>query len=184
LALLRYPELVKDLGERRFHLQKIQAIRSQFPDCRISPDIVLAGFELKFLALGSHVTLSAGTVLAFGDQTNGFGRIQVGNNTWIGQYNNLRAAGGDIVMGNHCLVSQFCSLIASNHSTERGLPMSRQGPATDREGVVVEDDVWLGAGATILPGVKVGQGAVVAAGSVVNRNIPAFEVWAGVPAHK
>ena len=54
----------------------------------------------------------------------------------------------------------------------------------DREkvGIVIEDDVWIGANCVILPGVHIGYGAVVAAGSVVTRNVPSYALVAGVPA--
>jgi acetyltransferase-like isoleucine patch superfamily enzyme len=48
--------------------------------------------------------------------------------------------------------------------------------------VVIEDDAWIGAGATILPGVRIGRGAVVATGSVVTRDVPAATIVAGNPA--
>jgi len=48
--------------------------------------------------------------------------------------------------------------------------------------IIVKDDVWIGASCTILQGVVIGQGAVVGAGSLVNKSIPPYEVWAGVPA--
>jgi acetyltransferase-like isoleucine patch superfamily enzyme len=49
-------------------------------------------------------------------------------------------------------------------------------------GVTIEDDVWIGVNATILPGVRVGRGAVVAAGSVVTQDVPEFAIVGGVPA--
>ena len=50
--------------------------------------------------------------------------------------------------------------------------------------VIIEDYVWVGTRAMILPGVTLGHGAVVAAGAVVTKSIPAFEIWGGIPARK
>jgi acetyltransferase-like isoleucine patch superfamily enzyme len=50
--------------------------------------------------------------------------------------------------------------------------------------VTIEPDVWLGVCVTVLPAVKIGRGAIVAANSVVNKSIPAYEIWAGSPAKK
>ena len=49
--------------------------------------------------------------------------------------------------------------------------------------VVIESDVWLGANVTILKGVTIGRGSVIAAGAVVNRNVPPYSISGGIPAH-
>ena len=48
--------------------------------------------------------------------------------------------------------------------------------------IFIEDDVWIGAGSIILPGLKIGKGAIIAAGSVVNKNVPKFSIVGGIPA--
>jgi len=185
IALLRYPELIHYLGERRFHLAIVAGLRGRFPDSRISDDIVLTEYEDGRLVLSSGVSLCDGTVLAFGDPRNGFGRIVVGAGTWVGPYNNLRASGGgDIVIGESCLISQFCSLVGSNHATARGRPILEQEPDRRRLGVTLGGDVWLGAGVSVMPGVTIGTGAVIGANSVVTHNVPAYEIWAGCPARR
>jgi acetyltransferase-like isoleucine patch superfamily enzyme len=71
--------------------------------------------------------------------------------------------------------------LAVNHVyADRNRPFIEQGITA--EGIVVEDDVWIGAGAIITDGVRVGKGAVVAAGAVVTGNVPAHSVVGGVPA--
>lgn len=184
LALLRYDEVVKDLGERRFQLLTIERIHRRFSLCKIDRDLRLVGYADDRLTLADQVTLSAGTVLAFGDNHNGYGQIRVGGGTWIGHYNNLRAGGGDIQIGNHCLISQFCTLVASNHGIDRAAPIQNQTPGSGRCGVVLGNDVWLGAGAVITPGVSIGTGAVIGANAVVTHDVPDYEIWAGVPAKK
>lgn len=184
LALLRHPELIRDLGERRFQLQAIGRLRQRFPGAKLSDDIRLVGFAPERLELGSAVSVCAGTLLVFGDEQNGYGRIQIGDSTWVGQYNNLRAGGGDIRIGRGCLISQFCTLVAANHACSRLSPIRLQGPDLSRCGVVLEDDVWLGAGVSILPGVTIGQGVVIGANAVVTRTVPPYEIWGGVPAQK
>ena len=84
--------------------------------------------------------------------------------------------GADVMMGPRCV------LISDNHATsDTGRPMNRQGYVPSRA-IVVEDDVWIGAGVTILPGVRVGRGSVVGAGAVVTKDVPAWSVAAGNPA--
>lgn len=185
IGLLRYPELVRWLGEQRFHLQRVQRARRAAPLAKIADSVQLIGYEEDRLELGEQSTVEHGSLLAFGDDENGFGRICVGAHCWIGQYNNLRASGGaDIRIGDHCLISQFCTLVASNHALRRGQHIREQGPDRSRRGVVLGEDVWLGAGVTVAPGVIIGSGAVVGANSVVTRPVPDFEIWAGCPARK
>jgi acetyltransferase-like isoleucine patch superfamily enzyme len=184
LRLLRHPEVIRYLGRKRQHLQSVDSIRSKHASAKIDDGIELSGFALERLNLGERVIIAAGTILAFGDELNGEGTIRIGDRTWIGQYNNLRAGGGEIRIGADCLISQYCTLVASNHSMTRGEPIKSQPPDGKRRGVVLGDDVWLGAGVTVLPGIHVGQGAVIGAGSVVTNDVPAYEVWAGSPARK
>lgn len=185
LLLLRYPELIRDLGERRFHLLEMQKIKAAFPDAKITNDVRLVNFQLARLYLGTHSSVCEGTVLAFGDNTNGFGRIQIGNDSWVGQYNNLRASGdADIRIGANCLISQFCTLVGTNHACAKGTLILRQGPDLRKQGIVLGDDVWLGAGVSVMPGVTIGNGAVIGANSVVTKDVPENEIWAGTPAAK
>lgn len=184
LALFRHQLLVDDLSLRLEHLRRIQQIRDSADDICMDGDVHLGAYEPHRLSLGRGVTIREGTVLSFGDQLNGFGEISVGSATWIGQYNNFRAGGGSIQVGENCLISQFCTLAASNHGTSRSEPMLQQPPAASPRGVILGDDVWLGAGVTVTAGACIGQGAVVGAGAVVTRNVPNYEIWAGIPARK
>jgi acetyltransferase-like isoleucine patch superfamily enzyme len=181
---LRDPLLLRDLGERRFHLAKIQALRQQFPSAKISNDLILINHEPQRLMLSGSVTVSQGTILAFGDDLNGYGKITIGDRTWIGQYNNLRAGGGNLQIGEDCLISQFCTLVASNHQKQREIPIKTQPSDQSRAGIILGNDVWLGAGVTVLPGVKIGDGAVIGANAVVNQAVPDYEIWGGIPAKK
>lgn len=84
--------------------------------------------------------------------------------------------GHDVMMGPRCI------LLASSHETGRtDVPMNTQGFQRDRP-IVIEDDVWIGAGSIILPGRRIGQGSIVGAGSVVTKDVPAWSIAAGNPA--
>ncbi len=165
-------------------MQTLEEIRFAFPSCKLKSSLVLIGYSATRLQMGNRVIISEGTVLAFGDDQNGYGKLAVANDTWIGQYNNIRMGGGDVVIGAGCLISQFCTLVASGHGTERSRPIQQQRPPEDRRGIRLGDDVWLGAGVTVMPGITVGTGAIIGAGSVVTKNVPDYEIWAGVPAKK
>ena len=184
MSLFRCKELVEELGEWRFRLLLVKQLRSRWPTAKISSDIQLPGFKHELLELGDAVTICPGNIFAFGDELNGFGAVRIGARTWLGQYNNLRAGGGDILIGADCLISQFCTLVASNHGMDRTQPLKAQPPESHRTGVVLGNDVWLGAGVIITPGVTVATGAVIGANAVVTRNVPEYEIWAGIPAKK
>ena len=134
------------------------------------------------VALGVNSSIGHGTVIAIKPGPAGPGALRIGRQTYVGEYNNLRSEGAELVIGDHCLISQFVSLIATGHAYAlRGTLIGEQGTG-DKAGVTIGDDVWVGAGAVILPGVAVGRGAVVAAGSIVTRDVSEYAIVAGSPA--
>lgn len=172
------------MGERRLQLLQLRDLGQRFPQTRLGSQVRLLAYETARLTLGQSVTVCDGSVLSFGDETNGRGTITIGERSWIGQYNNLRAGGGDIRIGRDCLISQFCSIVASNHAHARGIPIKSQGADPTRRGVVIGDDVWLGAGCAVMPGVSIGDGAIIGANAVVTCDVPTNEIWGGIPARK
>jgi len=112
------------------------------------------------------------------------GALQIGNESVIGAMCNIRAAGGAIRIGDNCLIGQNVSLIASNHQVQSGSIYWQLRYDETKTGVHIGNNCWIGAGTIILPGCKVGDNAVVAAGSVVTKNVPANEVWGNIPARK
>lgn len=110
------------------------------------------------------------------------GHLKIGDRTVIGSGSNLRAAGGAIRIGSDCLIAQQVSLIASGHGLRAGAIYHELPWDENRTGITIEDNVWLGCGVVVLPGCTIGRGAVVGAGSVVTKDIPAASIWTGVPA--
>ena len=73
-------------------------------------------------------------------------------------------------------------IITRNHRFERtDIPMMEQG-FSDEQPVTIGDDVWIGDRVIILPGIKVGDGSIIAAGAVVTHDVPAYAIVGGVPA--
>ena len=106
--------------------------------------------------------------------------IFVGSDSLIGEMNVIRGQGG-VHIGNRVYTSPLVQIIAVNHVFDDPTrPFVDQGITA--QGIVIEDDVWIGSGAVILDGVRVGAGAVIAAGAVVNKDVPAHTVVGGVPA--
>lgn len=109
-------------------------------------------------------------------------KLSIGEHVAINEFNNIRAGGGTIHIGDNCLISQFVSIIAANHSWHVGIPIRDQPWDIVKRDVFIGNDVWIGAHSVILPGVHVGDGAVIGAGTVVTSDVPANSIVVGVPA--
>lgn len=131
--------------------------------------------------IGSNTLVMHGAILHvynFRDLPNA--GIQLGKDCLIGEYTVIRGQGG-VTIGDRVYTSPMTQLIAVNHVfNDPSQPFVEQGITA--EGIVVEDDVWLGANAVVTDGVHIGKGSVVAAGAVVTQDVPPHTVVAGVPA--
>lgn len=105
--------------------------------------------------------------------------IVIGDDCFIGSGCEFNITAG-IEIGNKVLIAGGCRFVDHNHGTALGLPMGIQPTTAAR--ISVEDDSWIGANAVVLEGVSIGAGAVVAAGAVVTRPVPANAIAGGVPA--
>jgi len=166
----------------RIVLERIAATNE---GCRIDPRALIRVGRACKLRLGRNVVIGAFTFLSVESDRHAskddHATLEIGDFTYIGEANNVRAAGG-VRIGANCLVSQGVSIISTNHSSALGAPITDQPSRTDKMGVVIHDDVWLGTNSTVLPGVTIGRGAIVAAGSVVSASVPEYTIVAGVPA--
>ena len=109
---------------------------------------------------------------------NAVGDVIIGDYTRIGLHNTII---GPVRIGNNVNLAQGITVTALNHNfddtTKR---IDQQGVTT--KAVTINDDVWIGANAVILPGVTIGTHSVVAAGAVVSKDVPPYTIVAGVPA--
>lgn len=88
---------------------------------------------------------------------------------------------GGVTIGNRVLIGYRSVILSSNHRLP-AKPNRVFGAGHTYASVVIEDDVWIGCNVTILPGVTIGEGAVIAAGSLVTKDIPPFVIVGGIPA--
>ena len=89
---------------------------------------------------------------------------------------------GSVEIGCDVMMGPRCILLSSSHEVGSiDMPMNRQGFKPDRT-IVIEDDVWLGAGVTVLPGRRIGRGSIIGAGSVVASDVPPWSIAVGNPA--
>ena len=106
--------------------------------------------------------------------------IKIGEDCLIGEFNVIRGQGG-VSIGDRVFTSPGTQLISVNHVfDDPSIPFTQQGITA--EGITIEEDVWLGSNVVITDGVHIGKGAVIAAGAVVTKDVPAHTIAAGVPA--
>jgi maltose O-acetyltransferase len=126
-----------------------------------------------FKSMGKYVNIDRGARFGWGNE------IELGDHSGIGTNCQLPASvriGSDVMIGPDVLV------IGQNHKFDRiDIPMRLQGDVATSV-VTIEDDVWIGTRSIILPGITIGRGAVIGAGSVVTKNVPPHAVCAGNPA--
>ena len=132
---------------------------------------------LKQAKIGKNVSIHPTAIFRQGSN------IEIGSHCLI-NHNCTFQAGKDsakIRLGNYVHLGPNVSVIAFNHGFDRiDIPTKLQDYY--EADVIIEDDVWIGAGSIILPGVTIGKGCVIAAGAVVNKNVAEFSIVAGVPA--
>jgi acetyltransferase-like isoleucine patch superfamily enzyme len=107
--------------------------------------------------------------------------IRIGRNTYIGNHSNIRTGGGFVEIGDDTLIAQNVSIIAAGHGVQLGKLIRDQAPPKNN-GVRIGNNVWIGAAAVVLPGVYVADGAIIGAGAVVTKDVPANAIVVGNPA--
>ena len=123
--------------------------------------------------LGKYSVIESGACI-----NNAVGDVIIGDYTRVGLHNTII---GPVNIGHHVNLAQGITVTALNHNFEDSEKrIDEQGVCTTP--VVIEDDVWIGANAVILPGVRVGTHSVVAAGAVVTKDVPSHSIVAGIPA--
>lgn len=127
------------------------------------------------LVLGLGVSL-VGTIVPIELETYTNGRIEIGDHTFI-NYGSSITARTSVKIGSHCHLGHYTFIMDNNqHDVVRHMELPPSAP------VIIEDNVWIGSKALILPGVVIGTQAVIGAGSIVTHSIPPRCVAAGNPA--
>lgn len=130
----------------------------------------------KNISIDDHVIIKEGTRICVCNKDT---KITVGKNTTIGFHNFIFASKG-ISIGDNCLIAPFVYIVDSNHQMKRDFLINQQ-PNESAE-IKIGNDVWIASNVTILKGVNIGDGAVIAANSVVNKDVEPYTVVGGSPA--
>lgn len=127
------------------------------------------------IIIGNNCKIRSGVVLSpYG------GQISIGNFTGI-NHNTILLGNSNIKIGNYVRIAPNCMIVASNHNfQDKNTPIYLQ--SSNGQGIEIKDDVWVGGNSSILDGVVINKGVVIAAGAVVNCNINEYLIVGGVPA--
>ncbi|MGD9991909.1 MAG: hypothetical protein AB7S69_01310 [Salinivirgaceae bacterium] len=152
-----------------------------------NPDIKIG--KNVYLHQSSKISNRYGGKIIIGDNCQFFdgvvtftygGTIKIGDNCNFNPYTMIYG-NGNVNIGNNVIVAGHCMIVSNNHNFDRtDVPIKLQG--TNNQGITIKDNVWIGHGVSVLDGVTIEQGSIIAAGSVVNRNVEANAVYGGVPA--
>ncbi len=130
------------------------------------------------IKVGNNVSFLSGGVLRACDRAE----LSIGD--FFSANGNVRIiadCGGRIVIGNNIMIGPNTVIRSSNHIFSRlDIPMNTQGHTAGD--ILIGNDVWIAANVVILPNVKIGAHSIVAAGAVVNKDVPEYAIVAGVPA--
>lgn len=172
---------------RRFGVGR--GVRLLYPSCFAAHDDVTIS-EYSYLHclsergvhIGNHTSIDRNLWLHCGGlpADHAHGCFEIGDRSYIG-CNAVMGAGGGIHIGNDVLIGQCVNIHSETHRfADPACLISQQG--VNYQGVVIDDDVWIGSKATILNGVTIGRGTVIGAGAVVTRSVPPYSIAVGVPA--
>ncbi len=159
------------------------ALRSVGPGTILYPDITLRGGRHitigKMSVVGSHAILTTWQLIDGIEP-----ELTIGDGCDIGQYAHISCA-NRIAIGHGVLLGRWVTIVDNAHGRlckeQKDLsPIIR--PIESKGGITIGDNVWIGDKATVLPGVSIGKGAIVAANSTVTKSVPAYSVVAGCPA--
>jgi acetyltransferase-like isoleucine patch superfamily enzyme len=108
-------------------------------------------------------------------------KLVIRSGTYVNRYT-MFDAHEKIEIGCNCMIGPNCYLTDANHGIVAGLPVN--GQPMEIKPVIIEDNVWMGAGVIVLQGVRIRSGAVIGAGAVVTKDVPVNAIVVGVPARE
>ena len=133
--------------------------------------------DAQNIILGNNVQLGLNNQLHASGKNNE--NIEIGDN--VAFNSNVMLNGGRIKIGNNVIIGPNVVLRSSNHTfNDCEKPIRNQGHESGY--ITIEDDVWIGANAVVLPSLTIGKGSVIGAGAVVTKNVEPFSIVGGVPA--
>jgi acetyltransferase-like isoleucine patch superfamily enzyme len=148
---------------------------------KLGQQVYLSALGKKGIILGNNVSIGDYSRVIVSTSFDHLGEfIKIGDNVGIGEFAYLGGAGG-LEIGDDCIVGQYLSCHPENHYADQSnIPIRLQG--VYRKGIVIGSNCWIGSKVTILDGVNIGSGCIIAAGSVVTKSFEPNSIIGGVPA--
>lgn len=133
--------------------------------------------------LSSRIAFGKDTVVkAFAVVQSSGGRVSLGQGCALSSFDHISTGAGDVIIGNHVRIAPNCTLVGGTKEIRRREVLIVDQPESSPKGIIIEDDVLIGANSVILPGSHLHRGAVVGAGSVVQGQVKEYDIVAGAPA--
>lgn len=176
------------MSQLRQHLKhnfitRFRAIWESFRLNRIGKNVYIDR-DVRFLRYPGNIAIEDDVVIKEGARIcvcNSKATIRIGKRTTVG-YHSFIFSSNSIEIGDDCLIAPFVYIVDSNHGIDRTSKINEQPNVTGP--IKLGNDIWIASNVTILMGITIGDGVVIAANSVVNHSIPAYEIWGGSPAKK
>jgi acetyltransferase-like isoleucine patch superfamily enzyme len=148
---------------------------------KLGQDVHISALGKKGVFIGDNVGIGAFSRVIVSTSLHHLGEyIKIGNNVGIGEFAYLGGAGG-LEIGDECIIGQYFSCHPENHRyDDPTVPIRLQG--VQRKGIKIGKNCWIGSKVTILDGVAIGDGCIIAAGAVVTTSFPSNTIIGGVPA--
>ena len=148
--------------------------------CRFSPQMsFIRSYGYAQVRTQPGLVMDPGVTVSIMTEEGAQPTLEFGKRVYVGRHTFL-CSFAPITIGDNTIIGAYSYIISANHRYDsRAIPIRDQGYTGAP--IHIGEDVWIGTHVVILPGVRIGRGAIIAAGSLVNCDIPEYEIWGGMP---